>query len=198
MNEETARPEITPEYLASQGLSATFPQRFWSKVDKRGPDECWLWTGSTRPSTKKWPIGHGMIQRMEGVNWKIYAHRAAWILMRGPIPDGMHVLHTKPVDHNPRCVNPAHLYLGTIKDNAQDTLKAHNNHFQNHSFAGEKHGMAKLNQTKVDEIRQKHGTGKYFLRELADQYSVRIGTIHRIVNYQSWAVPGTRLPPRPR
>lgn len=48
------------------------------------------------------------------------AHRAAWLLMLGPIPEGMQVCHHCD---NPPCCNPMHLFLGTVKDNAQDKAR---------------------------------------------------------------------------
>jgi hypothetical protein len=104
--------EITVEYLASQRLSETFPQRFWSKVDKRGPDECWPWLASTQT------FGYGRIWSGKPFNRLVGAHVASFLLNRGQISDGLCVLH-RCIAH-PWCTNPNHLYTGTKKDNAQD------------------------------------------------------------------------------
>lgn len=81
-------------------------ERFWKKVQKT--NSCWTWIGCKNRT------GYGII-RLEPRNLR--AHRVSWELVNGPIPDGMHVLHRCD---NPTCVNPAHLYLGTQKDNIQD------------------------------------------------------------------------------
>ena len=80
-------------------------QRFWEKVLKT--ESCWIWVGCKQS-------GYGFIFGVGG------AHRAAWKLLRGEIPDGMEVLHNCPGGDNPACVNPAHLWLGTHADNMRD------------------------------------------------------------------------------
>lgn len=83
--------------------------RLWAKVDKSGgPDACWLWTGHRNQK------GYGKI----GADRKtIGAHRGAWMVTNGPIPDGLFVLHRCD---NPPCCNPAHLFVGTNADNMTD------------------------------------------------------------------------------
>lgn len=86
--------------------------RFWRYVDKSGAAGCWLWTGSTSK-------GYGQLSTWGGEqNYK--AHRLAWELMNGPVPDGLVVRHKCD---NPRCVNPSHLEVGTQKDNSMDTSR---------------------------------------------------------------------------
>lgn len=84
-------------------------QRFWTKVDKRGPDDCWLWTGSEHGK------GYG------GFSYKgrsVPAQRISWLLEHGDEPPPhLFVCHKCDV---PKCVNPAHLFLGTHDDNMKD------------------------------------------------------------------------------
>lgn len=85
-------------------------RRFWARVDKRGPDECWPWVGPTDR------VGYGAYCFISHEG-PIPAHRIAYGLANGGIPDGLHVLHK--CDNRP-CCNPAHLYTGTHTDNMAD------------------------------------------------------------------------------
>ena len=75
-------------------------ERFWSRVDQRGVDECWGWQAG------KHIRGYGVL-RWEGTSQ--CAHRVAWQLTYGLIPAGKNVLQSC---RNPLCCNPAHLFLG--------------------------------------------------------------------------------------
>jgi hypothetical protein len=84
---------------------------FWSRVDKKGPDDCWPWLGAPDIQT-----GYGKF------SWNsktTSAHRFAWIATFGEIPSGLHVLHHCD---NRICQNPNHLFVGTNTDNVHDML----------------------------------------------------------------------------
>lgn len=86
---------------------APVADRFWRLVDKSG--DCWLWMGA------KWK-GYGQfgVQQSPGV-WPLRkAHRVAYELIVGPIPDGMQLDH---LCRNPSCVNPDHLEPVTNREN---------------------------------------------------------------------------------
>lgn len=87
-------------------------QRFWPNVVKRGDAGCWEWTGKARCR----PGWHPTVS-FEGRTALV--HRVSWVLHNGPIPDGLWVLHHCD---NPVCVNPTHLYIGTIRENVRDMM----------------------------------------------------------------------------
>jgi hypothetical protein len=94
--------------------------RFWSKVKKS--DGCWEWIGA------KDGCGYGKL----GLGGKLIgAHRMAWILSFGPIPEGLSVCHRCD---NPGCVNPGHLFVASHRGNMLDMVAKHRhnqawNHF---------------------------------------------------------------------
>src|SRR6185369_7218363 len=88
-------------------------ERFWSKVQKT--ESCWLWTGAINKNAG----GYGCFTVERGQPTQ-RAHRLAWEWANGPIPKGMDLCHNCPGGDNPRCVNPAHLFLGTRSENMRD------------------------------------------------------------------------------
>ncbi len=147
--------------------------RFWSKVDVRGKDECWPWTGA---------ISNGRYGHLWGGDKLVYAHRFSFELHSGPIPDGMDVCHSCDV---PSCVNPAHLWLGTRKDNVADMIEKGRGNWSNRA-CGEKQGNSKLTKEQVLDIRAKYATRKHTQQELADMFGVVQSAIGRVVRRERW------------
>ena len=140
--------------------------RFWSKVDKRSPDECWEWTASTRGNN-----GYGQFG-LDGKNES--AHRVAYMLTFGEIPEGQVVRHKCD---NKTCCNPEHLEIGSQGDNVRDGVRR------------DLSGVATLSTEQVREIRKKLGaaTKVYGLnKRLAGEYGVHVTTIERIKSGKMW------------
>lgn len=78
--------------------------RFWYQVERT--DGCWKWLGS------KTPEGYGKIQW--SAKTTVGAHRLAYVLLKGPIPNGFTIDH---LCRNPSCVNPDHLEAVTLREN---------------------------------------------------------------------------------
>lgn len=136
-------------------------KRLWTKVDQRGPDECWPWTG-------RWRVrDYGMLGRGSRNDGAVLAHRAAWEVTHGPVPEGLCVLHSCD---NPPCCNPAHLFLGTQADNMRD-------------MAAKRRGnTVKLAPGDADAIRRAYAAGAGTQRNLAKRYKITQAHVWRIVH----------------
>ena len=154
-----------------------FADRFWSKVDRNRPGGCWEWTRSTVPS------GYGQVYLGKKNNKPIHSrcHRTAWELVNGPIPNGLCVLHACD---NRLCVNPEHLWLGTIGDNTRDMCRK--GRAVRVVFRGGSHGMAKLTAKQVRNIRSSYANGRVTQTELAARYGVSNQLISTIVTWKTW------------
>lgn len=155
---------------------ASVAERFWRSVDRRGPDECWLFT------QKLGPDGYGRINvGGRGVPKKL-AHRVSWELHNGLIPDGEGphgtvVMHTCD---NRRCVNPAHLRLGAQGENVADMDQKGRRVSRN--LRGPAHGNAVLTEADVRFIRRSKANNA----ELGRRFGVYRSTIRDIRRRRTW------------
>lgn len=155
--------------------------RFWRHVEKGdGENACWLWTASTTsPDPAR---AYGLIL-YEGV--RMGAHRCSWLINVGPIPEGMEVCHNCPTGDNPRCVNPAHLFLGTHADNMADMM-AKGRRRAVPGLQGEEHPCAKLTAVQAREILTLYAGGGWSHSTLARRYGVSDGTIQLLTQRKTW------------
>ena len=143
--------------------------------------ECWIWI---RSRTRK---GYGNIHRHRHEPPDLfdyargsYAHRFAWRLHHGPIPDGMLVCHRCDT---PPCVNPAHLFLGTPHDNTQDMVDK--GRARGRAFVGEAHGLAKLTEARVRDLRRRAAAGERH-EDIAREFGVSKSTVTMANIRQTW------------
>jgi len=181
-------------------------RRFWGKVDIRGPGECWNW----QARRNKQGYGHFYV-RIGGKPKTARAHRFAYQLVNGPIPDGMLVLHHCD---NPSCCNPTHLFLGTHADNVADMWSKNrgpsgdkngrrtcpesnarcgqrgDEHWARRMPErlpyGERNGAARLSKKEIMQIRSLYASGKYSQKELGIKFGLTRSGIGRIVRGEIW------------
>lgn len=129
-------------------------------------DGCWPWQGTLTAE------GYGQLGTRS-----LRAHKVSYRIFKGEIPEGLLVLHTC---HNPKCVNPNHLYLGTQRDNMDDKVLA------GRVAKGPGHGMAKLTEEDVRKIAVSLRQG-WSCVYLASQYSVSRYCIWSIKKGLTWS-----------
>ncbi len=144
---------------------------FWSKVVI--PTDvitgCWLFTEYKNPG------GYGRV-RLRGR--KTLAHRAAYELVRGPIPEGLTLDH---LCRNRICVNPAHLEPVTGSENTRRAALVRTNWSH-----GEDHGMAKLTAAEVGQISDLYVGRIYSRKQLAEAYGISLSQVHNIITASQW------------
>lgn len=142
----------------------TLAERFWEKVDVKGPDDCWPWKAHCNRR------GYGQFWA-DGFNKK--AHRVAYEQTRGELAPGMKALHTCD---NPPCCNPGHLFEGTDADNGRD--KSEKGRAARNT--GETNGSCTIPDSVVLEIITRRASGMS-LEAAGKPWGVRRETVHKIV-----------------
>lgn len=146
------------------------PVRLLRIVDIHGPNDCW----EVRPRSRN-TDGYGRVT-VDGK--RVYAHRLSYEIFVGPIPESQVVCHHCD---NPPCVNPAHLFTGTMLDNSQDML-AKGRESAPPVRWGEANNKCKLTDKQVAEIRQRWTAGERNKTRLAAEYGVHRSRIYQLVN----------------
>ena len=159
--------------------------RFWSKVDVRGPDDCWPYTD--RPDA----YGYGKFNLGGKI---VKAHRLARALAGRPLADGEIARHS--CDNRP-CCNPNHVLGGSHVQNTRDMLdrgrRIQGRTLRPHrlprllALAGERNSHARLTADQVREIRRRWEAGGVSQAALAAEYGVGTSAISRLILRAAWA-----------
>ncbi len=153
-------------------LRASLWDRFHDKTIPEPNSGCWLWLGGVHE------FGYGVIglgRRGEGTR---KAHRVAWELYHGSIPSGQCVCHRCDV---PSCVNPEHLFLGSLSDNMKDCASKGRNFVPDNR--GERASWAKLTIEQARDIKSRRMSSHAFARH----YAVSRSAISQIWSGRNWA-----------
>lgn len=182
---------MTTEYLnrikllSEDDFSDEEKERFWSFVEKGEPDQCWEW------KRRFFRTGYGVTVHKRS-NYS--AHRVAAVL-GGIIPTRETPIVCHKCD-NQKCCNPSHLFLGTSRDNAMDTIKKGRHRpatGENHSSKthpekvsrGENHGTAKLKDKDIPQILKDRAAGLSY-SAIGRKYGVYFTVIYKIIAGQIW------------
>ena len=144
---------------------------FMEKVSVDPVSGCWFWNGSMGGT------GYGHFRVHDRM---MNAHRASWLMHRGPIPAGIFVLHRCDIR---QCVYPSHLFLGTHDENMRDMTS------KNRACSGENHRFCTILDATVLEIRRRGGAGETGA-SIARSLGISKAQANKIIN-------GTARPERP-
>jgi hypothetical protein len=155
---------------------------FWSKVEKRGPDECWQWLAYSDRGYGLFYIGRRLHK----------AHRISYAIHNGSLPADLMVRHRCD---NRGCVNPKHLEIGTHADNMRDAAE------RDRTAHGTRNGSAKLTDANVVAIRQRLAAGER-QSYLAAEFGIAKSTMTVLKQGRTWRRTHSAAPPadagRPR
>jgi HNH endonuclease len=142
-------------------------KRFTSKIERGdNKDDCWIWIGTVGAS------GYGHIN-INGS--QIGAHRVSYVLHKSPIPPDMLVCHTCDIR---RCVNPEHLFLGSVLENNRDAANKG-------KFTGEKNGRATLTLEKASQILTLRKSG-LTAKQVGEIFGATVDQVYKIWRRKTW------------
>lgn len=162
-------------------------ERFWSKVDVRGPDDCWTWKAATRAGYGRFWDGSRLVN----------AQCFAWESEHGPMPEGKCGLHRCD---NPPCCNPAHIFPGTKKENSLDMVvkgrhgswtkpdsrpRGDDHHSRSRREVmprGEDHWNTIIPDTLLATIQQRYDSDGVTQAQLCREFGISSSHMSRIVN----------------
>jgi hypothetical protein len=182
---------LTKGWYERPWLAKKAIRRFWSKVKKGKPSDCWTWVAGKNPQ------GYGQFN--VGVT-NMGAHRFAYFISKGAIPKHLMVCHSC---NNPACVNPRHLWLGTSVESANHCIakgrharqgpknpakgKLNGRHTHPESvLRGEQQSQAKLTKRDVISIRRSFAADKLTKVKIAKQYGITRTRVWQIVTRKCW------------
>lgn len=156
-------------------LEKRITERFWSRVDKKGPDDCWPWLGT------RLPAGYGTFSGKRGE--RFYAHRVGFEIENGIIDPNLLVCHSCD---NPPCCNGCHLFQGTTLDNNLDMWAKGRGFtpFRTLEQFSEDHPRSKLDDETVKLIRCL-AAGGAMQKHIALQVGVGKSTVSRVINFDT-------------
>lgn len=148
----------------------TATERFLAKISKASIGDCWEFTGGISKS------GYGAFW----LNGKtVSAHKVSYLMFNGRIPNDQLIRH---ICDNKKCVNPEHLILGTVSDNAKDAVERGRWARQH----GQYNGIAKFTYEQVEAIREEYNKGAWTYQALADKYEVALSVMWELINHKSY------------
>lgn len=172
---------LMTHYTGSSSASNLFPQRVIDRFHRSyragARTDCWAWNLARHKS------GYG---RFKVFGRSIRAHRIAYELAKGPIPEGMYVCHRCD---NPECVNPDHLFVGTPAENSQDRDRKGRHGSWTKPEArprGEAQDGARLTDENVRDIRARYAAGGVTQKALAEEYDVGETTVFNVIHRLNW------------
>ena len=187
-----AKPTLIIPLLSEEDI-----KRFWSFVDVRGPDECWLWKGGKTMTKRNPHIKYGKFS-LRGKTF--LAHRIAHFLQKGPLFNhSLLVCHSYDVF---LCCNGVHLFSGTYKDNKLDSVKKGRHAFGDRSGLrvhperaahGDRHGYKRyperwirkhISYNTKEAIRAEYASGRVTQKDLAQKYNISQPYVHCIIKMQ--------------
>ena len=158
--------------MTKRRIPRTELERFEARVYPEPNSGCWLFMSTHEPG------GYGRFCFNKTVR---FAHRAAYEIYVGPIPDGMVVCHKCDV---PACVNPDHLFIGTQFDNLRDMASKGRRYKP--EWRGETHPRSKLTDEIVQAIRAERAATGLSFSELGKKYGVVHSTIAVVIRGEGW------------